>query len=117
MRIISYIITFGFIVLDFISGMIKGVAGKKLSSTKMREGLFHKAALLLCMCLGVAIDVAQPYMNLGVTVPVGGAICVYITLMEIGSIIENVSEVNPQIAPDALRKIFGGNVDGGENHE
>lgn len=104
----EYLITFGFVVLDFLSGLTKAVAKKQLSSTKMREGLFHKVALLLCMLLGAAVDVAQRYLELGVHVPVGIAICVYIVLMETGSVLENLSAVNPELVPEKLKELFGG---------
>ena len=103
-----YFITFAFIVLDFATGITKAFATKTFTSTKMREGLFHKVALLLCMVLGGLVDYAQGHMDIGVTVPVAAAICVYICLMEIASIIENVCKINPQIVPDKLAALFGG---------
>ena len=104
----EFIITFAFIVLDFLSGIIKAFATNGFASTKMREGLFHKIGLLLCLVLGYMIDFAQGYLDLGVTVPVAAAICVYITMMEIASIIENACKINPDLMPDKLAEIFGG---------
>ena len=109
MQYMQYIITFVFIVLDYISGTIKAFATKKYSSTKSREGLYHKVAMLLCMVLGIVVDFAQGYMQLGFNVPVGSAICVYIVLMEVGSVIENVCAINPQLMPDKLMELFGAN--------
>ena len=103
-----YFITFAFIVLDFATGLTKAFATKTFTSTKMREGLFHKVALLLCMILGFLVDHAQGYIDLGITVPVAAAVCVYICLMEITSIIENVCKINPQIVPDKLAALFCG---------
>ena len=103
-----YFITFAFIVLDFATGLTKAFATKTFTSTKMREGLFHKVALLLCMILGFLVDHAQGSIDLGITVPVAAAVCVYICLMEITSIIENVCKINPQIVPDKLAVLFGG---------
>ena len=74
----------------------------------MREGLFHKIGLVLCVVLGYLIDFAQVYLNLGFSVPVTGAICTYIVLMEISSILENLCEMNPNLMPDKLTEIFGG---------
>ena len=39
-----YFIAFTFMVLDFVTGWIKALATNSYSSTKMREGLFHKVA-------------------------------------------------------------------------
>lgn len=108
MNYMEFIITFAFIVLDFLSGIIKAFATHGFASTKMREGLFHKIGLLLCLILGYMIDFAQVYLDLGFTVPVAAAICVYITMMEISSIIENACKINPELMPDKLLKIFGG---------
>ena len=103
-----YVIAFAFIGLDFLTGLIKAFASNSFTSTKMREGLFHKVGLILCMVLGFLVDIAQGYLDFGVAVPVAAAICVYICLMEITSIIENVCKINPQIVPDKLAVLFGG---------
>ena len=41
-------------------------------------------------------------------------ICVYIATMEIGSIIENISAINPQIIPSKLSQFFSKINKGGE---
>ena len=103
-----YAIAFAFIVLDFLTGLIKAFATNSFTSTKMREGLFHKVGLILCMILGFLVDHAQSYIDLGISVPVAAAVCVYICLMEITSIIENICKINPEILPDKLAALFGG---------
>lgn len=103
-----YAIAFAFIVLDFVTGLIKAFATNSFTSTKMREGLFHKVALLLCMILGFLVDHAQGYVDLGISVPVAAAVCVYICLMEITSIIENICKINPEFVPEKLANLFGG---------
>lgn len=105
---IIYVIAFAFIALDFITGLVKAIATNSFTSTKMREGLFHKVGLILCMILGGLVDFAQGYLDLGISLPVAEAICVYICLMEITSIIENVCKINPEILPDKLVALFGG---------
>ena len=104
---IIYAITFCFIALDFLTGIVKALATRSYKSTVMRTGLFHKVSLLLVMVLGILVDFAQGYLDLGVSIPVGGAICAYIVLMEIGSSLENVCEINPEIMPSQLTAIFG----------
>lgn len=103
-----YAFTFGFIVLDFVTGMVKAFATQSYKSAKMRQGLYHKAAELLCMALGVMVEYASAYLDLGISVPVAGAVCGYIVLMEVGSTIENLGEINPDILPEKLKNIFGG---------
>lgn len=101
-----YIITGCFILLDMVTGLIKAFKEKAYTSSVMREGLFHKAGSVLIVCFGVLVDYAQSFLDLGVTIPVAIAICTYIVLMEIGSIIENVCTINPQILPDKIKAYF-----------
>ena len=46
-------------------------------------------------------------MDLGINLPVAAAICTYIVLMEIGSAVENIGAINPDLVPAKLRKIIG----------
>lgn len=101
-----FIITGGFILLDLITGIVKALKEKEFNSTKMREGLYHKSGSILCMLFGAGVDYAQNFLDLGFTVPVSTAICVYIIAMEIGSIIENICALNPEIAPEAITQLF-----------
>ena len=101
-----YLITALFIVLDMVTGLIKAFKEKNYTSSIMREGLFHKCGSVLCILFGVLVDYAQTFVDIGVTVPVALAICVYIILMEIGSVIENICAINPEIMPDKLRSFF-----------
>lgn len=103
-----YVIVAAFIVLDFVTGMAKALATQTFSSTKMREGLWHKTSLVLVVVLGVLVDYAQGYLDLGITLPVAGAVCTYISLMEISSILENVCKIYPDLMPDKLHQLFGG---------
>lgn len=101
-----YIITSVFILLDMVTGIVKAFKEKDYNSSVMREGLFHKSGSLLCIAFGVLVDYAQTLLDLGVNVPVAVSICAYICLMEIGSIIENVCKINPEIFPDKLKSFF-----------
>lgn len=106
-----YILTGGFILLDMITGIIKAFKEKNYTSSIMREGLFHKVGSIICIVFGVMVDYAQNVINLGISVPIAISICSYICLMEIGSIIENVATINPQIMPDKLKCYFQKLVD------
>lgn len=101
-----YVVTGGFILLDLISGIIKALKNKDFTSSKMREGLFHKCASVLYMVFGSFVDYAQGFVDLGVTVPMAITVCVYICLMEIGSFIENLGEINPDLLPSKIKSHF-----------
>lgn len=98
----SYIIVAGFIVLDFVTGLIKAFKEKGFTSSIMREGLFHKCGSIVCVLFGAFVDYTQTIVDLGITVPIGSGICIYIILMECGSIIENIGTINPKILPSKL---------------
>lgn len=100
-------IVFCLMVLDFLSGTIVAIMQHAWKSKIMREGLLHKCSLLLCVALGVVLNVGQHYLELGISIPVYQCISAYITLMEAGSVIENVCKVNPQLAPKKLRAVLG----------
>lgn len=102
-----YLITFIFIAFDFASGLIKAIYKKTFTSSVMREGLYHKAGSVLCVLLGLLTAKATKFFDLGVTIPIEGAICTYIVMMEICSIIENIGEINPQIVPEKIKDHFG----------
>ena len=101
-----YVVTGCFILLDLITGLVKAFKEKSYTSTLMREGLYHKVGSLLTIGFGCLVDYAQSLVDLGVTIPVASSVCVYIILMEIGSIIENVATINPEILPDKIKSYF-----------
>ena len=103
---VVYLIVGLFILLDLITGLIKAFKEKNYTSTIMREGLFHKAGSILVVCFGVLVDYAQTFLDLGINVPIAASICVYIVLMEIGSIIENICTINPDILPEKIKAYF-----------
>ena len=107
-----YAITCAFIVLDFITGLVKAFSSGGFKSSVMRQGLFHKVGELLCVALGILIQYAEGFLDLGINLPVAAAICTYIVLMEIGSAIENIGAINPDLVPTKLRKIIGIGGDG-----
>lgn len=103
----SYLVTGIFIALDFVTGIINAIKSKTFTSSIMRDGLFHKCGSIICIAFGVLVDYAQLYLDLGINVPVANAICIYIVLMECGSIIENIGQINPQIIPEKIKEHFG----------
>ena len=99
-------LTGGFVLLDLVTGLIKAFKNHEYTSTLMREGLYHKCGSVLTVIFGILVDYAQTYVDIGVNIPMASAVCGYIILMEIGSIIENVCQINPEILPDKLKSYF-----------
>lgn len=112
MNKIIFIVVGCFIMLDLLTGIVKAFREKAYSSTVMREGLYHKCGSILCVVFAVLVDYAQTVIDIGVTVPVTASLCAYIVVMEIGSIIENICAINPDIMPDKLKAFFAKLADG-----
>ena len=83
--------------LDVITGLFVSLKNKTFQSSIMREGLFHKCGSIATLLLGVLCDYGQQFLDLGFDIPVTLAICTYISVMEIGSIKENIQKLNPEI--------------------
>lgn len=72
---------------DIITGYIKAVITNSVSSSIMRQGLLHKCAILLCLMLGFVVQFA-----FGLTI-VSKVIAIYIIIMEVVSIYENLKDM------------------------
>lgn len=92
------------VLLDILSGLTKAALAHDINSTKMREGLGHKAAYFFLLVLFVLIQVIQIHFNFWSDFPtctvVAGLICVCETI----SVIENVCAINPDLANFPLIK-------------
>lgn len=99
-----------FIILDFVSGMIKAAIKSELSSTKMREGLMNKLSFILALLLGWLCEWSMPILGLpDVFGAVYIAVGVYITFTEIVSILENLGDINPELKTNKFLSLFGEN--------
>ena len=99
------------IAMDYMTGLLKAAMQHDISSEKMREGLWHKSGLILVMLLAEVVERGQQY---GYSVPLIVPAAVYISITEISSILENIGEINPDIAAGPLLKLFRSKRDGGD---
>ena len=86
------------ILLDVASGILKAWGVRNISSSKMREGLQHKMTYVIFIAVGFYCDALQASVNLGVHVPTGASVCVFVIASELVSISENMAACNPKIA-------------------
>jgi toxin secretion/phage lysis holin len=94
-------------LLDIISGFIAAVKNREVSSTKMREGLFHKCSLVMCIVLAWCIEMFVMHVpDLGFNVPLVVPACVIIFAMEVVSILENIVKINPDLENEEIVKLF-----------
>lgn len=72
--------------LDILTGYIQAVINKNVDSKIMREGLLHKCLLIVAIVIGYVVEYA-----FGIKA-VAQVITVYICIMEIMSILENLKK-------------------------
>lgn len=94
-----------FVAMDVIFGLCKAFATHTFDSSKMRQGLWHKCALIGCELMAYAVEVVTQLMDFGAvglppdfTLPIVGAVTAYIVVMELGSILESLCVINPELA-------------------
>lgn len=96
----------GLVLLDYISGFAKAVYLHCVSSSKMRDGLFHKFAYVLIVALSILLEYAQTKANLGINPPLVGIVSGYIIWIEGVSFVENVSVLNLRIAKTRVIRVL-----------
>ena len=99
---------FALIVIDYVSGAIKAILCKTFSSTRMREGLAHKGTYAVAIILCMIIEYLSGYLELGYVYASGitALTCVWIAITEVGSILENLVEINPELKSNSFMKLF-----------
>lgn len=105
-EIAALVITCVLIVMDYLTGLAKSVVNKDIDSTAMRDGLWHKATYVAVIVLAEIIEHGQEAVDLGFTVPLIVPTCVYIVLTETASILENLSQINPELADSPVMQLF-----------
>ena len=95
-----------FMVLDLLTGFTQAVINKCVDSSKMKTGLMHKCGFLLAIIFGMLCEYAMSYVDLGFSVPVQDAVCVFIILTEIVSNLENLGKISPELASAKFMDIF-----------
>lgn len=94
-------------VADMVVGFIVAAINEKLSSTKMRNGLLHKALMLVLIFVCLAIEVSISHTGtLPYDVPTCEVVCGYIVVMELISVLENIANGYPELRDSALFRLF-----------
>ncbi len=105
MNVYAVLAVLVFIGMDVVSGMIKAFSTTGFDSGVMRQGFYHKLGEVLAVGLLSAADFYLPIVGVNVNVSFSAIGCAYFVLMEIGSIIENIGTINPELV-GPLTKIF-----------
>lgn len=101
------------VLIDYITGVVSAITHGELSSKKMRQGLGHKFAYFVIICVALIVEYGSAYINLEIGLPVFIPVCGGICLIEITSIMENCVKINPDLKGSNILNIF--NIDRKEN--
>ena len=95
---IAIISMIAFILLDIVSGVVSAYARHEISSKKLREGLWHKLGYFFVLFCAILIEwIMTQGLDLGFSLPLVVPICVWVSLMEIVSTLENAAKMNPDL--------------------
>ena len=92
------------ILVDVISGVIQALINDDFHSTTMRQGLYHKVLEILVIVVGFALQFAFN-SELVSTVIMG-----YIVVMELASILENLTHAGLNLGPLSKMLRITGNI-------
>lgn len=99
------------VIFDLVTGFLKGVVNKNLSSAIMFKGLLKKSLIFLVIAVAVRFDIAlanfvqKPIQFMGVDIYVRLLFVSYFILEELLSLIENLAELGVPI-PKWLRMLL-----------
>ena len=89
-----------FMLFDILTGFIQAVINKNVDSSIMRKGLLHKVLLIIVMTASFILDFTFHLPVISIV------ICIYIIIMEIVSILENLEKAGFNVGK--LKEIFKG---------
>lgn len=92
--------------MDILLGLAGAVKDHDVQSSKMREGLWHKAGSIGLIVLAYILEVAIDHVDLGIVFPGVIVVCAYIILMEVGSCLENLVVLNPELKNNPIMRVF-----------
>lgn len=92
---------------DVLFGVLNALIHKEFKSQKMREGIAHKSTSAGAILVSCVIDgTITAGVDLGYPAPVLAAVCGYIILMEVASLLETFGKLNPQFQGSPLYQLL-----------
>ena len=93
-------------LLDMAFGFGAAVLNKEVSSSKMREGIARKLGILGLVVVAIFVELGTCYVGLPVNVPVVGGVAAWLVLMELISVCETLTKLNPELASSPLLSVL-----------
>ena len=91
------IIVASFIAADILTGLIASVRNGEYKSSVMRAGLWSKLGEAAAILLAVLCEWALPIIGVSIQLPIFEGVSGYICIMELGSCVENITKISPQL--------------------
>lgn len=91
------IVSLVFIAFDILTGVIKAAKNGELSSKVARQGLFNKTGFILVIVFSCLCEYGSSLVDFGFEVPLILPTCIYIVMLEVLSIIENLCDISPDL--------------------
>lgn len=103
-----------FIGLDVLVGVARSFMLHEFSTAKLREGIVHKATLIVILLLAWLCDTAMLHVpELGMQQFILFAAEVIMFFMELTSIFESLVKLNPSLSESKFWGLFSSKVDSG----
>lgn len=94
------------VVIDFLVGLLGAFIRGDFSSSIMRVGIGHKAMCSLVVLLAAVLQVLAAHVTTLPIFPAVSIVCVYLIIMEVGSIWETIVKTYPDLAGSKLEEFF-----------
>lgn len=103
----SIIFACAFMGLDFLVGLFGAFVRHDFQSAKVREGIGHKAMVLLVIVLAFLVQQASYVIgDFGFSIPLITPVCLLVVTMEIASVIETIGATYPELNNSGIFKFF-----------
>lgn len=101
-KILTIVVPLVLCALDVVFGYASAMKRGELNSTVMRDGLWNKLAEVFAIVAGEMVEVCisvygSQFLKVDLDMPVCTAVCAYISLYELTSIVENIGKMNKTI--------------------
>lgn len=101
------------ILMDVVCGIVGAARNKELCSSIMRDGLYNKFGEFMLLLLAIFINevlLIAPFDKIGIPPEIAYAVAIYIAVMEIISILENICKINPNLPFAKILLMFNLNL-------
>lgn len=98
-----------FVSADYLTGVIKAIIQGDLNSKRMRTGLGHKLTYLILTAMAWFIDTINVHVSLGFPISLFTCTVSGLCLIEITSILENITAIDPELKNAPFMSIFAQN--------